>query len=443
MTEKPEPRSAEAHSKPFVRTKKFLIPAWISIVIVAGLVFLSLFRPANPYEIERVGSLDLESEDFARQLAILAAAPLYQECSVDVLTNGDAFYPAEIEAIRGAKKSVRLEAYIFTDGEVARQYRDALTDRARNGVDVRVVLDAIGSMSIMPSYFKDLTDAGGEVAFYHPTRWYTWDRINNRTHRELLVVDGTTGFVGGAGVADHWFKAEGDKPAWKDTMFRVHGKIVESMESVFVENWAEAAGQILTPELPDFAPLAGPATGPAIVVGSTPSAGGSTRARIIFQTMVASAKRSILINNPYFLPDGSMRDELVRAAQRGVAISVIVPGSAIDWELTRSASRQHYGELLNGGVTISEFQPTMIHRKTMVIDGIWSVVGSTNFDHRSFGLNDEINLVVRSPELADRIARDFRHDLEQSRKMTYEQWTHRSIWQRIQEISSSLIERQQ
>jgi cardiolipin synthase len=360
-----------------------------------------------------------------------------------VLTNGEVYYPAELDAIRKAQRSINLEAYIFQDGEVAGQFVKALAERARAGVHVNILADALGSTSLYKRDLRELLDAGGRLAWYHPIRWHTWPRINNRTHRELLIIDGKLGFVGGSGWADHWLKSEKDNPRWRDTMVRTEGAIVTGLQATFAENWLEASGEILTGR--EYFPML-PATGPdrALVVGSSPGAGRSTEARVLFQTLLASAREKVYITTPYFLPDSSIRGELVRAVkERGVDVRIVVPGHKSDHALTRNSSRRLYGELLQAGAKIYEYQPSMIHTKSLVIDSLWSVVGSTNMDSRSFHLNDEVNLAVADADFAARLEQDFQQDLSKSRQITYEVWRKRPMIERVQEWFGSIYERQQ
>ena len=310
-------------------------------------------------------------------------------------------------------------------------------------MQVNIVLDAIGSFATWNSYFKELRDAGGQVAWYHPIRFDTLPRINNRTHRELIIIDGEIGFIGGAGVADHWYKGKRRHPRWRDTMFRVEGEEVTSLQATFAENWLEASGELLIDK--EYFPLCKvDSETVAMVINSSPSVGGSTRARMLFQSLLASAQKSICITTPYFLPDKSARDEMVRAIkERGVEVKIITPGSHSDHMLTRTSSRRLYGDLLKAGAQIYEYKPAMIHAKVMIIDGLWSVVGSTNFDNRSFGLNDEINLAAFDDKLALRLEEDFARDMADSRRITYEQWKHRSKFERFHEWLGWVLERQQ
>jgi cardiolipin synthase len=428
-----------------VDSNAFLVVAVIAIVVLSFLLFLALFEPGLAYKVATPQPAPLDSEDFMRVLGAATDARVTRRNRVEVFTNGESYYPASLEAIRAARESVHLEAYIFQRGRVAREYVEALTERARAGVEVRLVLDALGCLTTWDSYLKPLTDAGGRVAWYNGLRWYTLARINNRTHREIVVVDGRVAFTGGAGIADHWrYPPKKDRPRWRDTLFRVEGEAVAHLQATFAENWLEASGEILSD--PKYFPPCDTAEGhlPSLVVNSSPSAGRSTRARILFQMLLAASRESVLITTPYFLPDRSARAELVRAIrERGVKVHVITPGKGTDHAITRSASRRLYGDLLEAGAQIYEYQPTMIHAKTLVIDGKWSVVGTTNFDNRSFGLNDEVNLAAFDEELSARIAEDFQRDVAESKLITYEQWRRRSVFDRTYEFFGWLFERQQ
>ncbi len=421
----------------------FLIIAIIAICVLSFLLFLALFEPGLDYKIAAQPDAALDSEEFLRTLEAITDAKVQRRSSVEVLTNADVYYEAELKAIRLAQKSVNLEAYIFQKGEVTKKFVEALTERARAGVEVRLVLDAIGSFASWESYFAELRAAGGRVCWYHPLRWATIARVNNRTHREIIVVDGEVGFLGGSGFADHWLIGDEKNPPWRDSMFRVEGEAVASLQSSFVENWLEASGEILAGT--DFFPFReAESETPSIIVDSSPSMGRSTRARILYQTLLAAARKSIHITTPYFLPDKSARAEMIRAIrERGVEVKIIVPGEHSDHLLTRRSSRRLFGDLLKAGAQIYEYEAAMIHAKTMTIDGVWSVVGSTNFDNRSFGLNDEVNLAAIDEKLAARLEEDFVRDLQHSRAVDYQEWQRRSIFERMHEWAGWLLERQQ
>jgi cardiolipin synthase A/B len=410
---------------------------------MALMLFVSLFDPGLRYRISSPRAEQLDSDQFLHMLEAIVDAKVNRHTSLEVLTNGDQFYEAELRAIGGAACTVNVEAYIFQEGEIAKRYLDALTERARAGVKVSLLLDAVGSAGVTGNFVRDFESAGGKLAWYHPVRWNKLPHYNNRTHRELLIVDGRTGFIGGAGVADHWYRGKSGSPRWRDTMVQVEGDAVPNLQATFVENWLEATGDLLTGE--EYFPIceAGNETA-AMVINSTPSAGGSTRARILFQVLLASAQKTIDITTPYFLPDRSVCEELIRAVQeRGVEVRIILPGTHSDHILTRSSSRMVYGKLLQAGIRIFEYEPAMVHAKILMIDGLWSVAGSTNFDNRSFGINDEVNLAVRDAVFAARLEQDFSRDLAHSREVTYDAWRRRSIFERAPELLGWVLERQQ
>jgi cardiolipin synthase len=420
----------------------FLGLSIVAIAFLSLMLYLALFERGLPYTIARRPSLDIGSPGFLRVLGALVDAEVHHGARLEVLTNGEVYFEAELAAIREARHSVNLEAYIFHEGRLTRSFLAALSERARAGVAVNMVLDAVGSFSTSKSYFRELCEAGGRVHWYHPIRWYTLPRVNNRTHRELIVIDGRVGFIGGSGFADQWLFGRRGRRRWRDTMFRVEGDVVRSLQASFVENWVESAGEILigAEYFPDCRP-AGDAT--ALVVNSSPTTGLSTRGRMLFQTLLACARRSIHITTPYFVPDKSARAEIVRAIQRGVSVQILTPGRHTDQQLTRRSGRRLYGELLRAGARIFEYQSAMMHAKSLVVDELWSVVGSSNFDNRSFGLNDEVNLAARDAAFAQRLLEDFARDVAESRPVSYREWRRRSALERGHEWLGSLLERQQ
>jgi cardiolipin synthase len=427
-----------------------VVPLYLWIAAVIGFAFLvivvldAFFEPSLDYRLADMEPPPLDSAEFLRTLAVLSDTEAHRDTRIDVLTDGPAFYAAELEAIREARHYICLEAYIFRRGEIGRRFVAALAERARAGVEVRIVLDAIGSMNTRRRTFRDLLDAGGEVHWYVPLRWYNLFRLNNRTHRELLIVDGKVGFLGGAGIADQWFHAQGPRqPRWRDTMFRVQGRAVAGMVSTFAENWLESSGELLTG--PKYFPqCADPEGMVAMIINSTPSSARGTRARMLFQMLMAASRTTIHITSPYFLPDAGVRRELICAMRdRGVEVKIIVPGKHSDHLLTRRSSRRLYGDLLRHGAQILEYRPSMIHAKILVIDGLWSVVGSTNFDHRSFGINDEVNLAALDATLAARLEADFQRDAAVSHRVTYEEWRRRPPAERFNEWIGWILERQE
>ncbi|MDB5762040.1 MAG: phospholipase D/Transphosphatidylase [Herminiimonas sp.] len=425
----------------------FNVVAVVAIGILAALMFVVLFEPGLTYRI-RAPLPSTDSVEFFRLVGEVVDEPALEVADYDVLTDGTAFYSAELDAIRHAQTTVHLEAFIFHATPIGGRFLAALTERAAAGVKVRVVVDAVGSMLTPDRFFDALRTAGGEVAWYQPFRWYTLKRLNNRTHRELLVIDGKTGFIGGAGIGTAWAEGQHGQRPWRDTMVRLDGPIAAALQTVFIENWLEGTGEILTdhvifPTDNTYQPPTVVGHRLSLVVASTPSAGRATRARILFQLLVAAARTSICINSPYFLPDRAMRRELLHAAGRGVKVTVIVPGKYNNHPMARRASRRHYGELLSGGVAIHEYEPGMIHAKILIVDKLWSVIGSTNFDNRSFGLNDEVNLAVLDHEMAARLAIDFERDLQLSRRIHFNEWERRPLTERLLAIAGMLLERQE
>jgi cardiolipin synthase len=411
----------------------------LGIAFLTWFVLVLLFTPRIDYHVTI--PLRPDSDEFLHVIQSTCQAALHHGNEEQVFTNGSQFYPAMRDAILAAQVSVNLEAYIFTSGEVADMLIDAMIERARAGVEVRVVLDAIGSSGLRNACRVRLREAGCVVAFYQPLRWYRLHRMNNRTHRELLVVDGTLAFTGGAGVADWWMKPEGRHPAWRDTMVRLEGPIVAALQGVFAENWLECCGEILTGPR-HFPRLEHVGSVEMMLVKSSPS-DRATSSRVVFQMLIEGAIRSIDICTPYFLPDRALRRALVRTARRGVGVRVLVPGAMSDQRLVRLASRRMYHELLEGGVQIFEYRPAMTHVKTLLVDEIWAVIGTTNIDNRSFEHNDEVNVATRNRRVAGRLRRDFESDLAASDEVSLPQWQSRPLFEKLVGPICWILERQQ
>jgi cardiolipin synthase len=410
----------------------------IGAAFVTWFVLVALFTPRIDYRVTI--PLRPDSGEFMRVLQSTCQVTVRAGNRVDILTNGAQFYPAMRDAIRQAQSSINLEAYIFQPGDAASMLVDAMIERASAGVEVRVVLDAIGSSRLRNSAASRLREHGCRVRFYQPMTWYRLHRYNNRTHRELLIVDGRVAFTGGAGIADWWYKPT-KGPTWRDTMARFEGPIVASLQGVFSENWLECDGEILTgprhwPELS----AAGDAE--AALVKSSP-ADRATVSRVVFQMLIEGAVATIDISTPYFLPDRSLRRALVRAARRGVQVRAIVPGNTTDQRLVRLASRRMYRELLEGGVRIFEYRPAMTHVKALMVDGTWAMIGTTNVDNRSFEHNDEVNVALRHTSVTTRLRDDFDADLAASDEVTIEQWAARPVLEKIVGPVCWILERQQ
>ena len=415
---------------------------WLEIagaVFLTWLVLVFLFAPHINYHLSRRTSV--HADDFLYTLQSTCQAALHHGNAVQIFTDGREFYPAMLEAIRGATRSVNMECYIFQPGRIADQFIEALADRARKGLNVTLVVDAIGSFNLWGRPLRQLREAGCRVQAYRRIRWYSLARINNRTHRELLVVDGRVAFAGGAGVADWWAYPKGKRPPWRDTMARFEGPIVAALQGVAAENWLECCGEIFTgPEYFPNLDRAGEAT--AFVIRSSPS-DRATASRVAFQLLMQGADQEIRISTPYFLPDRALRGALVEIARRGVDVSVIVPGRRTDQRWVRLASRRMWGELLQAGIRIYEYRATMTHAKILVIDGLWAVLGTTNIDNRSFEHNDEINVGVRDTSVAARLLEDYARDLQASEEMTLERWRRRPLWEKLAGPFVWILERQQ
>lgn len=408
-----------------------------ALVLGTATVLMDLFGPGLPYLMKQDLEWLIDSDEFLQFLSIVTDGAI-RRSRFARLKNGAEFYPAQIEAIRSAKRSVNLETYEFAEDRLSAEIVNALVERARAGVGVRLLVDAAGSFQTRSSFFDPLRAAGGQMCWYNPLRARNWQRINNRTHRKLMVIDGETGFIGGAGIADRWLYSTPTAPVWRDTVFRVEGEGVAGLISTFSENWLEASGEILCGPK-QFALCSKPEGARGFVVISTPH-GGGTQARILFQALIKSARRSLRITTPYFLPDRSARRALADAARRGVQVQILTAGPHIDHPVVRRLSRDSSRHLLEAGAQIFEYQPAMIHAKLMTVDGTWSVVGSTNFDHRSFGLNDEVNLAVLDRELAGVIDADFYEDLGQSQPLTLAMVQRRGIFSREERLVDHAIE---
>lgn len=411
----------------------------IGLAFLVWFAFVLLFTPRIDYRV--VTPLRPDSDDFLHVIQFTCQAAIHGGNRVQVLTNGAQFYPAMRDGIRAARASINLEAYIFRPAAHTMMLVDALVERAQAGIEVRLVLDAVGSAWIPAGTLQRLRDAGCDVAFYQPIRWYRLHRLNNRTHRELLVLDGTVAFTGGAGVADWWMVPERGTPGWRDTMVRVEGPIVAALQGVFAENWLECRGDILTG--PRHWPALGTVgTTAAMLVKSSPS-DRATSSRVVFQMLIEGAVARIDIHTPYFLPDRALRLALIRAARRGVAVRIVVPGPLSDQRLVRLASRRMYREMLEGGVRIYEYRPSMTHVKALMVDDTWAVIGTTNIDNRSFEHNDEVNLAFRDTALAARLGTDFEADLAASDEVTLAVWERRPIGEKLVGPICWILERQQ
>ena len=416
----------------------------VILTVLATLLVTLLVRnlsPGEPKIQHQVAPLFGTSDpQFVHTIGHLLGPPIVGGNAVTPLHNGDRIFPAMLAAIRGARRSITFETYIYWQGEIARQFSAALSERARSGVKVHVLLDWVGSGKVDDELLEEMKDAGIEVERYHPLRWFSLDRINNRTHRKLLVVDGRIGFTGGVGIADEWNGDAQDPEHWRDTHYQVEGPVVADMQAAFMDNWLKTRARVLHGE--DYFPTL-EAVGDlnAQMFKSSPREGGES-ARLMVMMAIATAEHSIRIANPYFVPDELVVDTLVEARGRGVEIELVLIGPHTDTQVTRKASRSTWGRLLEAGVKIWEYQTTLYHNKLLVVDDCLVSVGSTNFDNRSFRLNDEANLNVFNTDFAQEQVATFLADRAQSKPVTFAMWRRRPLSERMLEQVAGLVRSQ-
>ena len=415
-----------------------LIGALVAIIItVLAMNFISAEKRIQKSLEHRYGVSDPQ---FRRELGTLLGPPIIDGNRIQNLENGGEIFPAMLEAVKSAKTSITFETYIYWSGEVGKEFANALSERARQGLKVHVLLDWVGSQKMEESLITQLKAAGVEIERYHPLHWYNLGRMNNRTHRKLLVVDGRVGFTGGVGIADQWNGNAEDPKHWRDSHYRLEGPAVAQMQSAFMDNWIKTTGEVLQGEayFPELEPM-GEALGQ--VFTSSPSGGGDSM-QLMYLLSITAAERTIDLSAAYFVPDELTRNALRSALERGVRLRIIVPGKHIDAEVVRQASRADWGDLLEAGAEIHEYQPTMFHCKTLIVDSQLVSVGSTNFDNRSFRLNDEANLNVYDKQFAERLEDVFEADLGRSKRITFEMWKKRPLRQKVMEKLSSLLSSQ-
>ena len=359
---------------------------------------------------------------------------------IELLNNGREFYPAMLAAIREAEASITIEGYIYWAGEIGRTFGTALAERGRAGVPVKILLDAVGSATIGAEILEILEGGRCQLAWYNPVRWYALGRFNHRTHRKSLILDGRIGFTGGAGIADHWQGDAEDPDHWRDIQVRLEGPAVVPLQTGFAHNWGQATGELISgdryyPAIPPAGPT------PVFTIMSSPEAGAST-VRTMYYLSIACARRSIDIANPYFLPDATATAELIDARSRGVVVRVMTAGDHNDNWVARQNGVRLYGPLLRAGVEIFEFQRTMLHQKTLVVDGRWATIGTTNFDSRSFSHNEENNICVYDPAWARELQNLFDADLTACARITLPAWERRGASRRVMEWLASVLEEQ-
>jgi cardiolipin synthase A/B len=425
--------------RPNRRRVRIAVVALIASVTTAFVAILWMNLTSGEHKISKLvtSPYGIDDPQFARAMGTLFGPPLLAGNRVASLYNGHEIFGAMLDDIGHATKSVTMETYIYWSGDVGQRFTRALVDRAHHGVKVHLIIDAVGSGKLDGAQLQAMRAAGAEVEKYQPIHWYSLDRINNRTHRKLLVVDGRIGFTGGVGIADKWDGDAEDPDHWRDTHFRVVGPVVAQMQATFVEHWAKTRGDLL--QGPDYFPALAP-DGPVTAQMVRSSFDDGTESiRLMYLLSIASARKTLLIANSYFVPDELSVETLLAARARGVDVELLVPGAEIDSLVTRAASRRRWAPLLEAGIAIYEFQPTMFHCKVMVVDDLWVSVGSTNFDNRSFRLNAEANLNALDPGLARREREAFARDRLRAKRMTMEAWRNRPFLQRIGDWFAGLV----
>jgi cardiolipin synthase len=416
-----------------------LIMGLVGVVFLIASIF-SVRAGEKQIRYEVPHRFGVEDPQFLRCMGQLLGPSVVSGNRITSLQNGDEIFPSMLAAIRGARETITFETYIYWSGDIGKEFSDALRERAQAGVKVHVLLDWVGCGKLEAKYLDEMKAAGVEVEQYHPLRWYNIQRMNNRTHRKLLVVDGRIGFTGGVGIADQWNGHAQSKDHWRDSHYRIEGPAVAQMQAAFTDNWIKTRAEVFTGSnyFPELKPVGGSL---AQVFKSSPGEG-SESVRLMYLLSIASAKKTIRLQAAYFVPDDLAIATLVAARQRGVKIELIVPGPDMDAKIVQRASRSLWGALLDAGVEIYEYQPTMYHCKVLIVDEVWVSVGSTNFDDRSFRLNDEANLNIYDAAFAAAQVLVFEADKAQSRLMTRAEFKNRSALGKILDKMAALFRRQ-
>ena len=424
------------------RRRLTLLTVLLSALATGALVLLALNFTAGEKKVQQQlpRLYNASSPQFERALGSLLGPGIVGGNEVTELLNGEQIFPPMLAAIRAARHSVTFETYIYWSGDIGKQFADALSERARAGVPVHVLLDWVGSAKMEESYLTEMKQAGVQIEKFHKPHWYNWARMNNRTHRKLLVVDGQVAFTGGVGIAPEWTGRAQDPQHWRDSHYLVRGPAVAQMQATFLDNWLKVTGRVLHGDR-YFPPLPRVGTHKAQMFSSSPSSG-SESMQLMYHLAITAAERSIDLSVAYFVPDELTHKLLMDALARGVRIRLVTPGEHTDTETVKAASRATWGPLLQAGAEIYEYGPTMYHCKVMIVDQRLVSVGSTNFDNRSFRLNDEANLNVYDAGFAQRQTQVFEDDIRRSRRVTYESWLNRPLKERLAERITGLLESQ-
>lgn len=409
----------------------------IVLTLIAGILALNLVMGEKKIE-QSVQRLYAAGDPaFERAMGVLLGPAILQGNRFEALLNGDEIFPAMLSAIRDAQKTITFESYIYWSDQIGKEFADALAERARAGVKVHVLLDWVGSNKMDPTHFAAMEKAGVELRKFHKPAWYTLTRMNNRTHRKLLVIDGQVGFTGGVGIAGLWTGNAQDPQHWRDTHFKAEGPVVAQMQAVFLDNWIKVTGVVLHGDN-YFPGLSNAGDAAAQMFSSSPS-GGNESMHLMYLLAITSAQHTIHLSNAYFVPDKLSVQALVAALKRGVKVQIIVPGEHTDAEIVQNASRARWGDLLSAGAEIYQYQPTMYHCKVLIVDSLMVSVGSTNFDPRSFRLNDEANLNIYAADFARRQVEVFNDDLSRSYRVSLHEWQQRPFSEKLLEHAASLF----
>ena len=411
-----------------------MVTGAVALVGVIG----ALFLPDWPTPEYRLGfDADPGSDDFLRLAAGFLNVPLLRGGTAELLRNGDRFYPAILEAIRGAQDTINFEVYIFESDETGREFIDAFKERARAGVEVRLLLDAFGSLKLKRAHRRELREAGVRLEFFRPLALRNLVRIYRRTHRRAIVVDGRVGFTGGAAVSNKWRGDSRTPKEWRDSMTRVTGPLVVGVQSAFAGNWVYVTGEVIAG--PRFYPRGvdgGPACGVSVV--SSPSDAQQPIRMLIWLSFV-NARRRLWIANSYFIPDVHLRNAVKERARAGVDVRILVPGNHTDARPVQYAGRAFYEELLRDGVRIFEYQPSMMHAKAVVVDDAWALVGSANLDERSMEINEENLLGIAEPEFARAAADGLEEDFGRATEILLDAWRRRPAYKRVLEKAAHVL----
>ncbi|MFM0137479.1 cardiolipin synthase [Caballeronia grimmiae] len=417
-----------------------LIVSTVVVTLIAVLLVANLTSGEKKIEhkIERLYASD--DPQFIRSMGLLLGPPVVDGNRFNVLVNGDEIFPSMLDGIRSARHTITLETFIYWKGAIGEDIARALADKARAGIAVHVLLDWVGSSKMDKRYLDTLREAGAEVVKYHKPHWTGLGRMNDRTHRKLLVIDGHIGFTGGVGIADEWTGHAQDEKHWRDTHYRIEGPAVGQMQAVFMDNWVKATGNVL--HGPKYFPqIEAAGDGLAHMFSSSPS-GGSDDMQLMYLMAITAATHSIHLSSAYFVPDKLTINAIVEAAKRGVKVRIITPGKRIDTHTVREASRACWGDLLAAGVEMHEYQPTMFHCKVIVVDEYLVSVGSTNFDSRSFKLNDEANLNIYDRDFARQQREIFDSDVAKSKRITLDEWRRRPLLEKLLDRTVALFDPQ-